>query len=105
MSAFPGKKLALSKDVATTVINAKDAILADLQPLFESQYGHSFIDAVTRLPGSQLLTTTHNYKLSQLLWREKRKIQRVPNKSLTTNKLMLSLCLQKDRPCKATSDV
>ncbi len=61
MSAFPGKKLALSKDVATTVINAKDAILADLQPLFESQYGHSFIDAVTRLQAhnySQLLTTT-----------------------------------------------
>ena len=62
-NAFPGKKLALSKDVATTVktvINANDEthatreILANLQPLFESRYGHSFTDAVTRLPGSQL---------------------------------------------------
>ncbi len=57
------KKLELSKDIATTVstaINGKDEshatreILADLQPLFEQQYGHSFTDAVTRLPGSQL---------------------------------------------------
>ena len=80
-NAFPGKKLALSKDVATTVkkvINAKDEthatreILADLQPLFESQYGHSFIDAVTRLPGSHLQAKPTSVDKR----REKRKIQR-----------------------------
>ncbi len=103
-NAFPGKKLALSKDVATTVktvINANDEthatreILANLQPLFESRYGHSFTDAVTRLPGSQLQAKPNSVEEQNERFRESR---------LTTNELMLSLCLQKHHPCKATSD-
>ena len=62
-NAYPGKKSELSKDVATTLsaaINGKEEthatreILADLQPLFEKQYGHSFTNYLA-----------HSYKLSQ----------------------------------------
>lgn len=64
-NAYPGKKSELSKDVATTLsaaINGKEEthatreILADLQPLFEKQYGHSFTNYLA-----------HSYKLSQIL--------------------------------------
>ena len=89
-NAFPGKKLALSKDVATTVktvINANDEthatreILANLQPLFESRYGHSFTDAVTRLPGSQLQAKPNSVDKR----RAKRKIQRECKQEIETH--------------------
>lgn len=62
----------------STAINGKDEtqatreILADLQPLFENKYGHSFTDAVTRLPGSQLQAKPNAVTKK----RAKRKIQR-----------------------------
>ena len=55
--------------------------MADLQPLFENKYSHSFTDAVTRLPGSQLQAKPNAVTKK----RAKRKIQRECKEDIEAN--------------------